>query len=79
MDKFFAVILSILFNYKTAQGASINTENCYAYNTDPYLFFDRKTSYFEVDNDDISPILPSGIIKLSCLSINKVSNAMKPY
>ena len=33
---------------------SYNAYDCYSKEPDPYLFFDRKTSYFTVDNPDDS-------------------------
>ena len=37
-----------------------STQQCYANNSDPYLFFASKTSYFNVDNEEAEPIEVEG-------------------
>ena len=38
-----------------------NVKDCYANDTDPYLLFASKTSYFTVDNEIAEPIQIEGI------------------
>ena len=45
---------------------------CYANNNDPYTYFGTKTSYFVVDNEDVTPIQVEG--KKSIFSISVLYN-----
>ena len=46
-----------------------NVKDCYANDTDPYLLFASKTSYFTVDNEIAEPIQIEGIINIYTIII----------
>ena len=48
---------------------SSNVKDCYANDTDPYLLFASKTSYFTVDNEIAEPIQIEGIINIYTIII----------
>lgn len=43
-----------------AMNVQRNIHECYANNSDPYLLFATKTSYFTVDNEETTPIQIEG-------------------
>ena len=47
-----------------------NVKDCYANDTDPYLLFASKTSYFTVDNEIAEPIQIEGIIHINTIIIH---------
>ena len=50
--------LANLINKRSA--STEETSICYDNNNDPYTFFGTKTSYFKLENEDISPIKVEG-------------------
>ena len=50
--------LANLINKRSA--STEKTSICYANNNDPYTFFGTKTSYFKLENEDVSPIKIEG-------------------
>ncbi len=54
-------LTALALNWSLILTASVpKTKDCYANNTDPYLNFASKTSYFQADNEDDSSIEVEG-------------------
>ena len=47
-----------------------NVKDCYANDTDPYLLFASKTSYFTVDDEIAEPIQIEGILHINTIIIH---------
>ena len=53
-------ILGLLLICLTRISANILPQQCYANNSDPYLYFATKTSYFNVEKDEAEPVEVEG-------------------
>ena len=63
-DKMKRNIIFLILHLSGILGKSVLQEQCYANNSDPYLFFATRTSYFNVDNENAKPIEIEGILFL---------------
>ena len=52
---------AVVFGQNT-NSSSESDDSCYATDPDPYVYFSTKTSYFDVDNEDASPVEIEGDI-----------------
>ena len=56
---------SVIGNLINKRSATEEPSQCYANINDPYTLFATKTSYFEVENEDVAPIKVEGKILFS--------------
>ena len=52
---------AVVFGQNSSR-SSESDDSCYATDPDPYVYFSTKTSYFDVDNEDASPVEIEGDI-----------------
>ena len=69
--------MPIVVSLVNAKSIVEHTE-CYANNSDPYLLFATKTSYFTVDNEEAVPIQVEGKKHLIILKISRVAIRKMP-
>ena len=53
---------AVVFGQNSSRSSSESDDSCYATDPDPYVYFSTKTSYFDVDNEDASPVEIEGDI-----------------
>ncbi len=51
-----ALVLFVALSLANAEENATDDNSCYAQETEPYVFFSTKTSYLEVDNEDVAQI-----------------------